>query len=297
MTAEWGQPEDIILYYSGTSDLDPPKPYTMTKMLYQHAGDGVFVITLNDPKSLNAMSLNMAQELTLLLEHVKRDDRCKVIVWTGTGRAFSAGGNFANPSSSVPDEIQEGYVHAGVALELPDISLAAVTRAMLKLPKISIAAVNGITVGGGVNLAFAWQDFSYVAEGLTFRYPFADLGLTPELGSSLIIPKIVGLQRAKELMQLGKEFSAQRAFELGLCTEVVPGAEVVSKAVAVAKQLAAKPQFALLESKRLMNRDLVESIDHVTEDEYHTISKAISSPETMKAMAALIQKSSKKSKL
>mmetsp|Transcript_113971 Transcript_113971/g.322656 ORF Transcript_113971/g.322656 Transcript_113971/m.322656 type:complete len:298 (-) Transcript_113971:95-988(-) len=297
MAAEWGPPEDILLYYSGTSELDPPRPYTMAKMLYQDAGDGVFVVTLNDPKTLNSMSINMAQELTLLIEHVRRDDRCKVVVWTGSGRAFSAGGNFADPSSTVPDDVHAGYVHAGVALELPDIALAAATRLMLRLPKLSVSAVNGVAIGGGVNMAFAWQDFAVVAEGLTFRYPFGDLGLTPELGSSLIIPRIVGLQRAKELMQLGREFSAQRALELGLCTEIVPADQVVSRAVSVAKSLAAKPQFALRESKRLMNRELVEAIDRATEDEYHTIRKAISSPETMQAMAALIQKSSKKSKL
>jgi len=289
-------PEDILLYYSGTSVLDTPKPYKMTKMTYQHAGNGVFVITLNDPKRLNCMSLNLAQELSLIIEHVEKDDRCKVVVWTGAGRAFSSGGNFADASTSVPDEIYEGYVHAGVAMALPDISLAGPTRAMIKLSKISIAAVNGVTVGGGVNLAFVWQDFAYVAEGIIFRFPFAELGLTPELGSSVLLSKIVGMPRAKELMQLGKEFSAQRAYDLGLCTEVVLG-DVLKRALEAANQLAAVPQFALRESKRLMNRELVESIDRITEDEYLTQRKAITSPETMKAMAALMKKSSKKSNL
>eukprot|EP00413_Alexandrium_margalefii_P027873 CAMPEP_0204570372 /NCGR_PEP_ID=MMETSP0661-20131031/38278_1 /ASSEMBLY_ACC=CAM_ASM_000606 /TAXON_ID=109239 /ORGANISM="Alexandrium margalefi, Strain AMGDE01CS-322" /LENGTH=307 /DNA_ID=CAMNT_0051578553 /DNA_START=65 /DNA_END=986 /DNA_ORIENTATION=+ len=293
MAAAWGPPEDISLYFCGTSELDPPRSYTMSKMTYRHAGGGVFVVTLNDPKRLNCMSLNLAQELSLLIEHAKRDDRCKVVVWTGAGRAFCSGGNFSDASSTVPEDVYQGYVHAGIAMPLPDISLAGATRAMIKFPKLSIAAVNGITVGGGVNLAFVWQDFCYVAEGVTFRYPFAELGLTPELGSSVLLPKIIGLPRAKELMQMGTELPARRACELGLCTAVVPASEVVGRAVDEAQRLAAKPQFALRESKRLMNRELAESIDAITAEELESIRKAITSPETVQAMSALMRKSAK----
>ncbi|CAE7269741.1 echA12, partial [Symbiodinium pilosum] len=146
------------------------------------------------------MSLNLAQEVSLLLEHVKRDDRCKVIVWTGAGRAFSAGGNFTDPNTTVPEEVYEGYVKAGLAVRLPDISLAGSTRAMIKLPKISIAAVNGMAVGGGVNMAFVWQDYAFVSQDAVFRYPFGELGLVPELGSSVLLPKLIGSLRAKQLM-------------------------------------------------------------------------------------------------
>jgi len=291
--ATLAEPEDILLYYTGTQELHPPKPYKPTKLLYQDAGDGVFLITLNDPKRLNSMSFALAQELLLVVEHVKRDDRLKVVVWTGAGRAFSAGGNFADPTSAVPAEVYDGYIHAGVALPLPDISAAAVTRAMVKMPKISIAAVNGLAIGGGVNMAFVWNDFAYCGQDCTFRYPFAELGLTPELGSSILLSKMVGLMRAKELMQLGGEFTAQRAYELGLCTEVVPTAEVLPRALQAAKKLASVPQFALRENKRLVNKELVEVIDRVTEDEYLTIRKAIAHPDTVKAMSAVMKKTSK----
>mmetsp|Transcript_36557 Transcript_36557/g.49915 ORF Transcript_36557/g.49915 Transcript_36557/m.49915 type:complete len:168 (-) Transcript_36557:81-584(-) len=164
---------------------------------------------------------------------------------------------------------------------------------MIRFPKPSLAAVNGLTVGGGVNLAFVWQDLCYVAEGATFRYPFADLGLTPELGSSVLLARIVGLPRAKELIMMGREFSAREALQLGLCTEVVGAAEVVGRALEAAKALARKPQFALRESKRLMNRGLTESIDEVTEEELRTIRSAITSPETVQAMASFMKKSAK----
>eukprot|EP00933_Yihiella_yeosuensis_P028200 TRINITY_DN22015_c1_g1_i1.p1 TRINITY_DN22015_c1_g1~~TRINITY_DN22015_c1_g1_i1.p1 ORF type:complete len:285 (-),score=49.97 TRINITY_DN22015_c1_g1_i1:63-887(-) len=265
----------------------------MSRITYQDAGDGVFVITLNDPKRLNCMSMSLAQELPLVIEHARRDERCKVIVWTGAGRAFCAGGNFSDATSSVPSEVYDGYVHAHKAVALPDIALAGPTRAMIKFPKLSLAAVNGICVGGGVNLAFVWQDFAYVAEGATFRYPFGELGLTPELGSSVLLARIIGLPRAKELMQLGTEFSAKRAFEMGLCAEVVPNAEVVPRTIAAAKKLAGQPQFALRESKRMMNAELVANIDRITDEEGSTIKKAITSEDTQKAMAALMRKTAK----
>jgi len=232
-----------------------------------------------------------------LLEHVKRDERCKVIVWTGTGRAFSAGGNFTDSKTTVPEEVYEGYVHAGIAVGLPDISLAGTTRAMIKLPKISIAAVNGMAIGGGVNVAFLWQDFVYVSQDATFRYPFGELGLTPELGSSVLLSKIIGMMRAKEFLQLGTEFTAKQALEMGLCTAVVPQEEVLSKALEAAKKLASMPQFALRESKRIINKDLAASINSITEEELKTFKGVMGDPETMKAMMNLAKRTSGKSKL
>jgi len=296
MAAEWGAPEEIHLYYSGESELNPPMAYKMHSLTYQDAGDGVFIITFNDPKRLNCMSLNFAIETLLVIEHAKRDDRCRVIVWTGAGRAFCSGGNFTDLTVHVPDGIYDGYVHAGLAVPLPDTSAASQTRMMIKFPKISIAAVNGLSLGGGVNMALLWHDLSFVADGVTFRYPFAEYGLTPELGSSVLLARLVGLTRAKQFIQQGTEFSARQALDLGLCTEVVPVADVVTKAVAAAKTLASRPQFALRESKRLMNRDLIESIDRITEDEYLTIAKAFVHPDTQKAMQAVMAKTSKSNK-
>merc|ERR1711972_403600 len=126
------------------------------------------------------------------------------------------------------------------------------------------------------------------------------IGLDARIRIFCLVSKIVGLTRAKELLQLGNEFSARKALDIGLATEVVPKADVLSKAMAVAKRLASMPQFALLQSKRLMNRELAESIDQITEDELTTIKKAISDPETVKAMMSVRKKTAKsepKSKL
>merc|ERR1719203_2390681 len=102
---------------------------------------------------------------------------------------------------------------------------------MVKFPKISISAVQGPAVGGGTNIAFTWQDFCYAAKEATFQLPFSELGLTPELGSSVILARQIGLSRAKVLLQLGRKFSAQESHELGLVTEVAPTAEVLERAL------------------------------------------------------------------
>merc|ERR1712113_741071 len=97
----------------------------------------------------------------------------------------------------VPPGTWDGAIAAGLALPQPDIAMASQTRLMIKLTKPSIGAINGMAVGGGANVAFTWQDQVYVADAATFRYPFADLGITPELGSSFLLQKIVGSTRAK----------------------------------------------------------------------------------------------------
>eukprot|EP00435_Cladocopium_sp_Y103_P074929 s689_g52.t1 len=178
---------------------------------------------------------------------------------------------------------------------------------MIKFPKISISAINGTTIGGGVNLGLLWQDLvawrclvgpEGKEDDVTFRYPFGELGLVPELGSSVLLPRVVGLTRAKQLMQYGSEFTAQQALQWGLCTEVVPSKEVLPKAVEAAKKMAKMPQFALRESKRLLQKestDLVAAIDSITQEELETLRKCIASPETQKAMMALMMKTSKNS--
>jgi len=276
--------------------LDPPLRYMMSKVLYQDAGNGVFVITLNDPKRLNCQSRNLTEECALVVEHAKRDDRCKVLVWTGAGRAFSAGGNFTDNSTTVPDGVVEGYIKAGVILPA-DTAQAGLTREMLKLPKISISAVNGLAVGGGVNVSIGWQDLAFASEDATFKLPFGELGLSPELGSSFLLPKLIGTMRAKELLQLAPTIDAKRAHEIGLVVEVTPKGEVLQRAVEVAHRLAGYPQYALRQSKRLINSEIVKAIDAVTEDEYYTIHKVFADPETQQGMAALIARTSKRSKL
>jgi len=125
-------------------------------------------------------------------------------------------------------------------------------------PKPSIVAVNGLAVGGAANICLAnCHDLILASEEAKFMYPFAKLGITPEMGSSFLMPLLVGPTKAKRMMMLGEWLSAKDALDMNLVLEVLPAQELMPKAMAMAKTLAAnKNQFALGLNKRLMNRHL-----------------------------------------
>lgn len=267
-------------------------------MLYQDAGGGVFVLTLNNPKMKNAMDYHFMSELALMIEHVRRDERCKALVWTGAGQDFCSGAVFRDVATTVPEEVTAGYVEAGLQYTAPDLVAAGSTQQMLGLGKLSISAVAGLAIGGGVNMALVWQDHAVAEEGATFRYPFAELGFVPELGSSMLLGKIVGHRRAKQLLMLAQEFSAREAQEYGLITEVVPNGQALARAVALARKLTSFPQAALRETKRLMRKELMQGLKEATEDELQTFDEVFRSEETLMAVArAAAQRKKRAAKL
>merc|ERR1712232_1513393 len=109
-------------------------------------------------------------------------------------------------------------------------------------PKISIAAVNGLAVGGGVNIAFCnFHDLVFCSDAAKFKFPFVSLGATPELSSSLLFPYLVGFARAKELLLVGDWFTADDAFRMGLANRVVPAEKLLPEALTLARKFAAQP--------------------------------------------------------
>ena len=247
-----GPQEDINLWYWGTEELSTPKPYKMQTMAYQQVeGTNIFVIHLNVPKKLNPITLQNSWEYLLLLEHVRRDDRCGIILWTGAGRAFCSGGDFSNWKLDIDDKIIEGYIHAGISWatkDVPsdDIALAGMTNQMLRLEKISVCACNGLAMGGGINFAFLLHDYCVVADDAIFKYPFSELGITPEVGSSILLAQFATLPRAKELMMLGRTFDAKKVYEYGLVNDVAPKEEVYQRAMDVALRLSSVSQYAFV---------------------------------------------------
>merc|ERR1712196_56384 len=178
----------------------------------------------------------------LILRHAARDERVKVLVWTGHGRAFSSGaegfvGNKA-PPPTLPKEVMEwyartqGYHPGGSVPGYLDPARKSLTLEFWDFPKPSICAVNGLAVGGAVNVALAnYHDIVISSTEGRFQYPFANIGVPPEMGSSLLIPQIVGMTRAKSLMLVGNWFSAQEAKEMGLLLEVTDPEKLMLRAM------------------------------------------------------------------
>ncbi|MEX2180555.1 MAG: enoyl-CoA hydratase-related protein [Gemmatimonadaceae bacterium] len=219
--------------------------------------DGVLGITLNRPDVLNSFHSGMAQEMQQALARAGSDDAVRAVLITGAGRGFCAG-----------QDLQEA-LPAGDG-PIPDIgeivkaSYNPIIRAIRALEKPVICAVNGVAAGAGANLAFAC-DLTIAAEEATFVESFAKLGLIPDTSGTFFVPRLIGPQRATGMFFLAGKVSAARAKEWGLIWDVVPLAELMGTARALAVSLAGQATRGFGLTKRAMNaswaNDLTAQLD------------------------------------
>lgn len=209
----------------------------------------VGIVYWDRPDKLNAMSQTMYAEWIEAYDAFNADPSIGAVVATGNGRAYSAGADIARFERSFtgvegPPEKTPPH-HPFAAWYMTD-------------GKPTVAAVNGVAIGVGFTSAL-WFDVVLASTAARFSARFAAVGLTPELSSSWLLPKIVGLQRAKEMMLTGRIWSAEEARELGLVREVVPPDELLPRAIAVAAEIAANPASTLRAIKRMLMEDLLTS--------------------------------------
>jgi 2-(1,2-epoxy-1,2-dihydrophenyl)acetyl-CoA isomerase len=215
-------------------------------------GDGVATITLNRPDVLNSFTRPMAAQLRDALQRIAADDSLRAVVLTGAGRGFCAG-----------QDLAEALPRDGEIPDLGDIvrdSYNPVLRAIRKLEKPVICAVNGVAAGAGANLAFAC-DIVFAARGATFVQSFAKIGVIPDSGGTFILPRIVGLHRAAVLTMLAEKISADQARDWGLVYMVTEPEALLDTAIGTARQLATQPTRALGLIKRAFNRSLGVDLD------------------------------------
>ena len=205
----------------------------------------VGVITLNRPDSLNALTTEVGQEFQAGVGEL-RERGARAIVITGAGRAFCAGGDLREMQKIAE---REGKVEAffDKPLRLLNECILLIRRAPLPF----IAAVNGAASGGGCNLALAC-DLVVAGESARFNQAFIKIGLVPDCGGTFILPRLVGWKRAAELMMTGEVVAAGRALDLGMINAVVPDAELLARAMAMAEKLAQAPTEAIGRIKELL---------------------------------------------
>ncbi len=223
----------------------------MSEILFA-AADGVATITLNRPDVLNSFNRPMARALLEAFDTIAADHDLRAVVLTGAGRGFCAGQDLAE---AVPRE--------GVMPDLGDIvreSYNPVIRAIRKLEKPVLCAVNGVAAGAGANLAFAC-DIVFAAANATFIQSFAKIGVIPDSGGTFILPRIVGLQRANVMTMLAEKMSAEQAKDWGLVYMVMPPETLVETATNTARMLATQPTRGLGLTKRAFNRSLGVDLD------------------------------------
>lgn len=226
---------------------------------FERGSDGVAILTLDRPDTLNSLTFDVYGQLERLFLDLENDDAVKVVVLTGQGRGFCSGG-------SVEDII-------GPLLESElDDTLAftrmtgAVVRNMLRLSKPIVAAINGVAAGAGAVLALAC-DFRIMAAHAKFAFLFTKVGLTgADMGAAWLLPKIVGTGRAMELLMLGDKVLADEALAMGLANRVVSG-DVLPEALTLARRLAAGPGLALAMTKKMVWNEWPMDLEAAIEQE------------------------------
>lgn len=208
------------------------------------ADQGVATLTLCRPEVLNSFNRGMAQDVQHALAQVAQDDTVRAILITGDGRGFCAGQDLAEATAGDVGSIDLG--------DIVKSNYAPMVTAIRQLEKPVVCAVNGVAAGAGANLAFAC-DIVIASEDAAFIQSFSRIGLVPDTGGTFFLPRLVGMARATAMMFLADKVSARKAQEYGMIHDVVPAPELLEKAVAVARQLAAMPTRALGLAKRALN--------------------------------------------
>jgi enoyl-CoA hydratase/carnithine racemase len=211
--------------------------------------DGVATVRLSRPDKLNALTFDTYADLRNLLGELPHRGDVRVLVVTGSGRAFCSGGDV----DEIIGELQE--MGAPELLEFTRMT-GAVTKALRECPLPVIAAVNGIAAGAGAVVALAC-DFRLLASSASFAFLFTRVGLAgADMGSAYLLPRLVGLGRATELLMLGDRIDAPRALAIGLATDVVDDAKLHEATAKLAHRLADGPALAYSTTKLLLTREL-----------------------------------------
>ena len=225
--------------------------------LYE-VNDGIATLTFNRPEVLNALTFEVYAQFRDLLEELRYDDSVKVLVLTGSGDAFCSGGDV----HKIIGALLEGDVKDHLAFTR---MTGAVVQNMRLLDKPIIAALNGMTAGAGAVIALA-SDLRIASDRTRFAFLFSRVGLAGvDMGSGYLLPRVVGMGRATELLMLGDTLDASTADRYGLVNRLVPHEELMPTALDLARRLASGPTQAIAMTKRMLNNewnmDLVSALE------------------------------------
>ena len=244
--------------------------------------DRVGRITFNTPEHRNALTPAMMVEIIEAVDGFVQDPDVRVLMFTGAGEGFSAGGDMAfmeQLSQMAPFEIKETvYKH-----------FAGAAKAIKLCPKPTIAAVNGAAVGAGCEIAVAC-DFRIASERAMFSEAWIKLGVIPPLGGMFLLPQIVGLAKATEMLMLGTPVDGAEAARIGLATKVVTPEELEDAAMSLGRQLAAGPARAQAVLKEGLRRGMESTLDAEWEHNVYAQSMLVSGGDFGEAVRAFREK-------
>jgi enoyl-CoA hydratase/carnithine racemase len=223
-----------------------------------YAVDGhIATITLNRPESMNALSPQMGEGLIEAIEEADKDDIVRVVVITGAGRAFCAGGDIKTMLERGEAERAQGALGKIRSLEATGRRIPVM---MKHLRKPTIASINGVAAGWGCDLTMAC-DIRIAAESARLTEAFVKRGLVPDGGATWFLPRIAGLDRACAMIFSGMVVEAREAMQMGLVTRVVPDGDLASATRDLAAQIAANAPLAVQSAKRMIHDQLAMSLE------------------------------------
>ena len=257
---------------------------TPSSFIYEKTESGIATITLNRPERLNALTFDVYRELTDTFATLRDQDDVRVVVITGAGRAFCSGGDVKDIIGELFSRDVEGL------LEFTRMTCELVRNIRL-LPKPVIASLNGTTAGAGACIALA-SDIRIATEDARIAFLFVKVGLSgADMGAAYLLPRVVGLAKATELLYSGDFISAHEAERIGLYNQVVPStAELATATNTLAERLARGPGFALAKTKEMLNRELNMNLEAALECEAQAQAICMQHPDYREAYEAFVAK-------
>jgi 2-(1,2-epoxy-1,2-dihydrophenyl)acetyl-CoA isomerase len=251
-------------------------------VLLESVHNGIAVLVMNRPERMNALNNELATALHSSLQKIAKDDSVRVVVLTGTGRAFCAGGDLGvigkgREANNVKQ--LEPLLRAGMGM--------VVTMRSMRQPVV--AAVNGAAAGAGMNIALA-ADIRISAEEATFGQNFAKVGLFPDYGGTFFLPELVGPSRAAEMFYTGDMIDAKTALQLGLVSRVVPAAQLETEVKSLAQKIAGGPPLAVRAVKKVLFADQKEALERALENEVEQQMKCFASEDCLEGVHAFFEK-------
>lgn len=251
--------------------------------LFEQGDSGVATITLNRPERLNALTFEVYRELTDTFAALRDEKEVRVVVITGSGRAFCSGGD-------VHDIIGELFARDMEGLLEFNRMTCELVHEIRNLHKPVIASLNGTAAGAGACIALA-SDIRIASEDARIAFLFVKVGLSgADMGAAYLLPQTVGLAKATELLYTGDFISAAEAERIGLYNRVVPAAQLPDVTREFAERLAKGPAFALAKTKELLNRELDVSLEAALECEAQAQAVCMQHPDYREAYEAFVAK-------
>jgi len=244
---------------------------------------GIATITLNRPERLNALTFDVYRELTDLFADLRAEKDIRVVIITGAGRAFCSGGDVHDIIGELFNRDMEGLLEfTRMTCELVHNIRAA--------PQPIIASLNGTTAGAGACIALA-SDIRIASEEAKIAFLFVKVGLSgADMGAAYLLPRVIGLAKATELLYTGEFISAIEAERVGLYNRVVSIDQLTSTTREFAERLAGGPAFALAKTKEMLNRELFSSLNTALEAEALAQAICMQHPDYREAYEAFVEK-------